>query len=148
MDEQQLQVFIDGTLRYFSTVTDTEAKVGSPYLVDGAFPKSMEYTGIIGISGKQKGIVYFTAPKAMLTRLLASLGEPDMSSENLADMVGEVANTLSGNARRDFGKDFMISVPVVVSGDNPDIKVPAGIKSYAIPLSWRNHSAFLVISIE
>ncbi len=146
MHEDELQVFIDGAVNYFTTVTDTAAEVGSPYLVDT--PKKLEFTGIIGISGRKKGLVYFTAPRPMLSRLLAFMGEADMNNDNLADMVGEVANTLSGNARKEFGKDFMISVPVVVSGDNENIKVPKGVKSYAIPISWRNHCAFVVISIE
>ncbi len=148
MDEQQLQVFIDGAVRYFDTVSDTGAEVGSPYLVEGRFPKALEFSGLIGISGKSKGVVYFTASKALLVHVLAALGEPDMGAENLSDMVGEIANTLSGNARKQFGKDFMISVPVVVTGDSANIKIPEGIKSYAIPINWRGHEAFLIISIE
>lgn len=53
-------------------------------------------------------MVYFTAMRSMLVRLLAIMGEPDCSVENLADLVGEMANTISGNARKDFGEDFMI----------------------------------------
>ena len=148
MDESQLQVFIDGSLRYFDTVTEAKAEVGTPFLIDGQSSEPMDYTGIIGISGRNKGMVYFTASRSMLVHLLANLGEPDCSPENIADLVGEVANTISGNARKDFGKDFMISVPVVVHGENERVRLPKGIKSYAIPVHWKGHRARLVISVQ
>ena len=37
-------------------------------MTDGK-PGAYEYTGVIGISGARKGIVYFTAPRGMLTVL-------------------------------------------------------------------------------
>ncbi len=63
--------------------------------------------------------MYFTAPKAMLTVLLMKMQENDFSHETMRDLVGEVANTISGNARRDFGRDFVISVPSVLAGEKP-----------------------------
>ena len=51
-----------------------------------------------------------------LRALLLQIGETDVSEHNLADMAGEVANTLAGNARVHFGSEFMISVPVIVQG--------------------------------
>ena len=85
-----------------------------------------EYTGIINITGKREGVVYFTAPKAMLTVLLMKMQESDFSHETMRDLVGEVANTISGNARRDFGRDFVISVPSVLSGEKPAIPQKPG----------------------
>ncbi len=61
------------------------------------------------MTGRRNGIVYFTAPRGMLIVMLMKMNESDVSHDNLCDLVGEVANTISGNARRDFGKDFMIS---------------------------------------
>ena len=60
------------------------------------------YRRIIGISGARKEIVYFLAPRGMLAVLLMRMQETDTSDENIKDLVGEVANTISGNARRDF----------------------------------------------
>jgi chemotaxis protein CheX len=39
----------------------------------------------------------------MLRHLLISTGELDQSSDSLLDVIGEMANTISGNARRYFG---------------------------------------------
>ncbi|WP_373092066.1 chemotaxis protein CheX [Zhongshania sp.] len=148
MTEDKLQIFIDGVVRYFAHTADNDMRVGTPYLASNAEPISMDYTGIIGISGNNKGCVYFTAPKIMLKHLMMSLGEPDTSEANMIDLVGEVANTISGNARRELGKDFMISVPVVVSGAPSNIHLPSEMRSYVVPAVWRSYSAAVVICLQ
>ena len=148
MHETDLQVFIDGTMHYFKQASQEAAIVGMPYLLDTSVTICYDYTGIIGISGRRKGCVYFTAPGIMLTHLLTCLGEPEINSENHCDVVGEVANTISGNARQSFGREFMISVPVVLQGEPERIKLPKDIRSFVIPLSWRQNEAALVISLE
>ena len=148
MHEAQLQVFIDGTMRYFAHASDEAAVVSTPYLVGKSNPIIKEFTGIIGVSGKRKGSVYFTAPRPMLKVLLMNMGETDLDDEFLCDLVGEVANTISGNARREFGEDFMISVPVVVVGEPERIVMPERLRSFVIPIKWRSYEASLVICIE
>jgi chemotaxis protein CheX len=108
LQEQELKTFVEGTTNYFEVAAQQPASIGSPYLADTP-PAVHDYTGIISISGKREGVVYFTAPKAMLTVLLMKMQENDFSHETMRDLVGEVANTISGNARRDFGRDFVIS---------------------------------------
>ncbi|MCH9673198.1 MAG: chemotaxis protein CheX [Gammaproteobacteria bacterium] len=148
MDEADLQVFIDGTVHYFSQSSNQPAVVGTPYLVDDNKAITNEYTGIIGVSGRRKGSVFFTAPKKLLKELLVQLGESDDSHEYMCDLVGEVANTISGNARKEFGKEFMISVPVVIVGDLERIANPEHLRSFVIPLRWNEIDAFLVICLE
>ena len=148
MSEQNLQVFIDGVVRYFSLTMNNDLQVGTPYLADNTQPAAMDYTGIIGISGSNKGCVYFTAPRVMLKHLILSLGIGDTSETNMTDLVGEVANTVSGNARKELGKDFMISVPVVVSGAPSNIHLPLELRSYVIPITWRSYQAAVVICLQ
>ena len=73
--------------------------------------------------------------------------ETDTSDENIMDLVGEVANTISGNARRDFGKNFVISVPQVIA-HHADRVAPPHQRSFVIPINWRTHSAKLVVCLE
>ena len=148
MYEETLQVFINGVLNYFEMTSDKDVKVGSPYLVENSSPTAFDYTGIIGVSGPYKGSVYFTAPKALLTHLLLAIGETDTSIENILDLVGEVANTVSGNARSEFGQEFMISVPVVVEGAPSKIHLPKESRSYVIPIYWKAYSAAVVVCLE
>jgi len=148
MSEDKIQIFIDAVVRYFKQIANTDVKVGAPYLESNLSPQAMDYTGIIGISGQYKGCVYFTAPKVLLKHLLMTMGETDTSQENMIDMVGEVANTLSGNARKELGRDFMISVPVVVRGAPSSIHLPKDMRSYVIPISWKGYSAAVVTCIK
>jgi chemotaxis protein CheX len=146
LQEQELKTFVEGTTNYFEVAAQQPASIGSPYLTETA-PAVHEYTGVIRISGKREGVVYFTAPKAMLTVLLMKLQENDFSHETMRDLVGEVANQISGNARRNFGRDFVISVPSVLSGQRPDIPQKPGMRSFVIPINWRSHSAKLVVAL-
>ena len=148
MKKEDLQVFIDGVTHYFNQSSETPAVVQTPYLEDKEVAINYEYTGIIGVSGKKKGCVYFTAPESLIRQLLLVMGENNNSNEALLDLVGEVANTISGNARRYFGSEFMISVPVVVKGETKRIKLPNKLRSYVIPVTWSNFEAALVISLE
>ncbi len=148
MSEKTLQVFIDGVIRYFEHTSDKNVKVGAPFLAENQEPTAMDYTGIIGVSGPQKGCVYFTAPRILLKHLLLSIGEPDTEEHNIVDIVGEVANTISGNARKEFGKEFMISVPVVVKGELNSIHLPKELRSYVIPINWKSYNGAVVICLS
>src|SRR6516162_8020075 len=120
MDDQDIQVFITGVRRYFESLKpDSGVVIEPPFIKDQERPL-LEYTGIIEISGKAHGAVCFTANGLMLKNILAFLNESPGSKEILCDLVGEIANTLSGNAREEFGRDFLISVPVVTTETTPD----------------------------
>jgi chemotaxis protein CheX len=62
LKEAEIRTFIEGATNYFEISAQQSATVGSPYLVTDGNPGAYEYTGVIGISGTRKGIVYFTAP--------------------------------------------------------------------------------------
>ncbi len=148
MHETDLHFFIDSTINYFKQVSEEKAVTGIPY-IKGKDPIVLEYTGIIGISGKRKGSVYITATAEMLNELSKIiLGMETNDSETLKDLVGEIANTISGNVREAYGSDFLISVPVVVQGIAEDIKLPEDIQSFVIPLSWKSFKAYLVVCLE
>ncbi|HEY7929835.1 MAG TPA: chemotaxis protein CheX, partial [Steroidobacteraceae bacterium] len=95
--ESEVGVFIEGVLNYFGTTVQQDAECGTPYLALGRNPEISDYTGMIRISGRRDGVVCFTAPRTMLCVMLMRMQETDMSHDNLCDLVGEIANTLSGN---------------------------------------------------
>jgi chemotaxis protein CheX len=148
VDEKDIQVLIDGTVHYFQTSFDKTADVGAPYLVEGAERVVSDYTGIIQISGARLGSVYFTAPSIMLRHILVTHGETEVTQHFMSDVVGEVANTISANARRAFGQEFMISVPSVYSGPPDFSRYSFSDRSFVIPISWRQYHAALVVSLR
>ena len=76
------------------------------------------------------------------------LGLKTVGKEDIKDLVGEIANTISGNVRQAYGSDFMISVPVVIEGKAKDIKLPENIQSFVIPITWKDYKSFLVVCLE
>ena len=148
MSEKTLQTFIDSIVNYFNHTSDNDAKVGTPFLVENNDPAALDYTGIIGVSGPIKGCVYFSAPSILLKHLLLSIGETETHEANIIDIVGEVANTLAGNARKEFGREFMISVPIVVKGKPSSIHLPRDSRSYVIPISWKSYQGIVVICLS
>jgi len=146
--EQELKVFVEGTTNYFEVAALQAATIGSPYLVTRGKPAVHDYTGVIKIAGRREGVVYFTASRAMLTVLLMKMQETDFSEATMKDLVGEVANTISGNARRDFGREFVISVPSVICGDKMELPLSDELRPFVIPINWRSHSAKLVVALK
>jgi chemotaxis protein CheX len=147
LHEQELKTLVDATTHYFEVAGQEPASLGSPYLVSSV-PTIYDYTGVISISGKREGVVYFTAPRAMLTVLLMKMQQNDFTHENFCDVVAEVADTICGNARRSFGRDCVISEPNVVHGEGADLSVVPGRRSFVIPINWRSHSAKLVVAVK
>jgi chemotaxis protein CheX len=148
MDDQDIQVFITGVRRYFESLrADTRIVIEPPFIKDQERPL-LEYTGIIGISGKAHGAVCFTANGLMLENILAFLNDSPSTPETLCDLVGEIANTLSGNAREEFGRDFLISVPVVATGKDSSFRFPEEARSYVIPIIWQTEKAYLLVCLS
>jgi chemotaxis protein CheX len=148
MDESKLKVFIEGATRYFVQVTRLSAEVGTPYLSETNETLAYDMTGIIGISGGRKGVVYFTAPTNMLRSVLINMGERDVTHDMRLDLVGEIANTIAGNARAEFGSEFMISVPVVIAGALETVRLPKDIRAFVIPITWHSQRAAVIIALE
>ena len=148
INDAEVSVFVSAVLQYFDRTVNQAASCGTPFLAMQERPAISDYTGVIRIDGKRSGVVMFTAPKTMLSVMLMRMQEPDMSHENLSDLVGEIANTLSGNARRDFGHQFNISVPSVISGKDSALEFPAGARPIVIPIDWRNYHARLVVCLD
>jgi chemotaxis protein CheX len=148
MDDQDIQVFITGVSRYFESLkSDAKVVIEPPFIKDQERPL-LEYTGIIEISGKAHGAVCFTASGLMLKSILELLHEAPDSRDIKCDLVGEIANTLSGNAREEFGRDFLISVPVVAAGTESAVHLPEEGRSYVIPIIWQSEKAYLLVCLN
>jgi chemotaxis protein CheX len=145
LTEQELKVFTDAVSHYFAHLTDEPAEIRAAYLVGAQMPR-YDYTGLISLSGRFSGSVYFSAPRLLVRELLIRLHEPDVSEINLLDAVGEVANTISGNARKHFGAQLEISVPTTMKG-HADPVTAARIRPFAIQLRWQRYEAAVVVDL-
>lgn len=147
MKAEKLQVFIDSVIHFFKQIKGTEPQVDTPYINANTTPVAFDYSGIITITGPLEGSVYVSAETPMLRNILQVMGETDQSITLLKDLIGEIANTVSGNARRDFGEEFVISPPVIVEGAPSSIYLPKDKRTFTIPLTWNSYHAVIGIGL-
>ncbi len=149
ISEDEITVFFAAVSNYFDQITNESATVQGAYLAErGKVPNMFDFTGMIAISGRYAGCIYFSAPRQMMRHLLVAMHESDHSDDNLLDAVGEVANTIAGNARRHFGEHMEISVPIAMSGVPERIKTTVRSHPYVIQISWKHYEAVLIVDVE
>lgn len=144
--QETLAAFVSAVMHYFDHMAGIPAITETPYLLEG-MPEVMDFTSVIGISGELQGCIYYTAPRRMVDRLLKLVNEPEPTDELRCDMVGEVANTLSGNARRQLGPGFMISTPVVIQGRPDRLVWPKATACFGIPILWQDIKSLLMVCL-
>jgi chemotaxis protein CheX len=122
LKEAEIRTFIEGATNYFQISAQQSATVGSPYLVTDGNPGAYEYTGVIGISGTRKGIVYFTAPRGVLTVLLMRMQETDTSDENIKTWWAKSRTRF--RATRAATAKFRHLVPTVIAHEADKVTAP------------------------
>ena len=145
LKETELRLFIDSVRRYFETTSRVVPEITSAFLgvgpVDGH-----EFNGIVTFSGPLKGQVTVSLPLRAVRELLLIQHETQLTEANLLDAVGEIANTLAGNARRTLGRDIEISVPTTVRGAHV-----AGQRArqhpYVITFRWNTYPGMVCVDL-
>lgn len=150
--QDEIRVFSQSIAAYFEVTTRERALVRSAYLLEsGVPPVWSEFNGVIYLSGRYGGSVSFSSSRKLLSHVLLLLGEKDFTDDAHRDIVGEIANTMSGRARAHFGEGMAISPPVAFGGRQlqPDPpSQPVRNRPFAIPFTWRGYEARLVIHME
>ena len=142
MTPRSLQIFVNGALYFFDKLSGVPAKTGEPF-VNGLDNILLDYTGVIDITGDWKGCVCFTAEIPMLREVARCLlAKEAISDEILGDLVGEMANTIAGNAQLNSEREFDISIPSVHTESS------ASSASHAIPIFWKDNMSYLVVGLE
>ena len=134
MDVKYINPFLNAVQNVFETMIKVPYTLGRPKIKkDDA--SSFEVSGIIGISGEVTGCVVVSFPTAIALQLASSLLGEELTEVDgdCTDAIGEIANMVAGDAKKDFPKgDTTISVPSVVIG-NHRIAFPKGVPIVSIP---------------
>ena len=146
LNESDLRLFVDSIKNYLLVTTRQDPQITSAFLGTGDV-QGFEFNGIVTFSGSYNGHVVVSMPGRMLRELLLLQHETDMSDGNLLDAVGEIANTLAGNARKTLGPGLSISVPVKMQGA-PSIKTRVRKHPFVITLRWTRHEAMVCVDME
>jgi len=83
MREDDLKIFVKGTEHFFKQVTKVAAEVSMPFIKESRDNVMHDFSAVIGISGKHRGCVYYTAPREMIGELMGHFGETDRSDDLL-----------------------------------------------------------------
>ncbi len=146
LSETDLRLFVDSIKNYLQVTSRQEPQITSAFLGTGDV-QGFEFNGIVTFSGNYNGQVVVSMPSKMLRELLLLQQETDLSEGNLLDAVGEIANTLAGNARKTLGSGLSISVPVKIQGA-PSIKTRVRKHPFVITLRWNRHEAMVCVDME
>ena len=148
INEQEIQVFVDAVNHYFLQITGEKAEIRSAFLAHGdMLPPTYDFTGLITVSGKYRGCIYFSASRSMLSHLLSAMNEPQRNDAFLLDAVGEIANTLAGNARKHFGESMQISVPITMQGASQHLQAMVRARPYVVLIKWKHYEASVIVDV-
>jgi len=146
--EQEISVFVEAVSHYFHQITGENAEIQTSFLAEGeTLPPLYDFTGKIVVSGKYHGHIYFSASKLMLTRLLLEMNELQQTEAQWLDAVGEIANTLAGNARKYFGETMEISVPTAFQGNAEQLDITVRKRPYVITFKWKKYNAVVIVDM-
>ncbi len=149
ISENEINVFTDAIGHYFRQISTEPAIIKAAFLAsDEAPPPLYDYTGAISLSGDYQGTIYFSARRILIRHLLISMQEPSQTEQDFLDAVGEIANTLAGNARQYFGEYMHMSVPVCTTGKLAESIRLTRTHPFVIMIKWRQYHASLVIDME
>jgi chemotaxis protein CheX len=146
---QDIKIFSDAASSFFEQTTKKRATVRTAYLLDSQDAVVWDdYQGLIELDGKYQGSVAFSAPRGLLSHVLLLMGERDYSDASHRDIVGEIANQMSGYARRHFGESMEISPPRVLT-ERQSLAARAGdAVPFVIPMAWERYEAHLVVRMH
>jgi chemotaxis protein CheX len=149
INEADIHTFVDAVNTFFFQVTEEKVEIKTAYLLENSLPSAtFDLTSYITLSGNFSGRIYFSAPRTMLTHLLLAMGEQTRDNDRLLDAAGEIANTISGNARKHFGETMEISVPVAQATEPDWLKTVVSNHAYIILVKWKHYRASVVVDIQ
>jgi chemotaxis protein CheX len=137
MDVKCINAFMSSVKNVFQTMLKIEVEFGKPH-VETKEETMHDVSGIIGLSGDVVGAVIVSFPKLSAVRIAGKFAGVALSEadEDFADAIGELANMIAGNAKKDIeGMKIMISTPSVVIGAGHQVKSTRGIPKLLIPCS-------------
>lgn len=127
MNVKYINPLLESTLTVLSTMAMVDAKAGKPSIKQGTNALG-DVTGMIDLSGAEGSgslAISFSA-SAILDITDKMLGEKIATINDVViDVVGEITNMITGNAKRIYseqGMDFNLTLPSTSVGSNQPLK--------------------------
>ena len=150
MDVKFINPFVQAIGNVFRTMMHTEVTVGRPYVkAEPAAP--IDVSAIIGLSGDVTGSVVLSFDEESAVAIASKFSGADVKPDHpdFADALGELANMVAGNAKKDFqGYDVNISLPSVIIGQGHTVSASHVAPQLVIPCECPLGSFAVEVSVE
>ncbi|NLF29464.1 MAG: chemotaxis protein CheX [Planctomycetes bacterium] len=120
MRAEHVNPFVTAVQLVFETMLDSPVAVARPKLKSASTP-SYDVTGIISLGGDVVGSAALSFPMETASAAVKAFTGNEVAPDDamFADAIGELANMVTGNAKKDLHNlSVNISVPTVVIGRN------------------------------
>jgi chemotaxis protein CheX len=119
MNAGHMSPFVESAKETFSTMVGLNVQMDKLFVKDNDARFSPAVSGIIGLTGDVQGVVIIEFPLetalAVVSRLIGE--EVTNIDDDVTDAIGEIANIISGSAKKDLdGLNVSIGLPTVVIG--------------------------------
>jgi len=134
---EHINPFIASTIETFSTMCTLKVKPGTPNLRKEMYTP-YDISGIIGLSGDLQGSLALGFHKATIFKIVHKfVGVTyELLSEEVRDAVGELANIISGNAKKGLGNHKIdISLPTIILGASHRVTNNKDIMTMVVPFT-------------
>ena len=137
MNVKYINPFIGSVNNVFQTMLAMPVTFGKPHVKTQA-ENSHDVSGIIGLSGDIVGTVIVSFPKLSALKIASAFAGVTLTEmdENFSDAIGELANMIAGNAKKDL-EDYNvnISTPSVIIGTGHQVRATRVLPRLVIPCS-------------
>jgi len=135
MRAEHINPFLTSMISVFDTMLGCKLSRGTPYVKNSVQPEH-EISGVVGLSGKAKGVVVLSLSReAALSATAALLGDrPADIGPDVVDAIGELTNIVAGNAKAKLEHlNLSMSLPTIVVGKWHTIEFPHSVLPICIP---------------
>ena len=155
MSDKEVQIAKEAITNYFASYSlENEVVIGEISKLENLKENVLfGYTGLIAISGTYEGGLYITCNENFLSTIYTIVmnekpGEPLKAF--LSDLVGEMVNTVSGYFQKEYGENFIISIPYAILGSSELGILKRSMESnfYLVPFLFRGQESHLGFSIS
>jgi len=150
MDVQYINPFVLAIKRVFETMVRTKVRVGKPFVKHDPCA-SADVSGVIGFSGDAAGCVVLSFPSAVAVQAASKFAGTsiDESHPDFADAIGELANMVAGNAKKEFhGMNVSISLPSVIIGKEHMVSTSRSAPRIVIPCETELGSMYVEVGMS
>lgn len=126
--------FVNAVRNVFSTMVKVPTEIARPMVKQVPGP-SYDVSSIIGFSGEVVGSVVVSFQLEAAKKLVAAFAQMELAVDtpDFADALGELANMIAGNAKKDLGVKASISTPNVIVGAGHHVARLTDVPTLVVP---------------